>query len=422
MANGFGQLVGIGLGGAVEQANIQADRDIRERALGLQEQRMQFEQMATQRQQVFDTANNLSSVLIEAKKNSGLSNAQFSERAARSIEQTAQQLTRTSELARQNGIDMPDLGQQFLQQLEATNTATETAAIEGRGRAAGKVAEAQELVGIGIPSAQALATAGVAEADIPKFQTEAGKVIADIELATERFGEDSPQAQALQEVLSGIQSGETAPDFSDVSGLRKEFTRASEDFIATQDSFDRVKFAAENESAAGDVALIFGFMKMLDPGSTVREGEFATAQTAANVPEQVLGLYNRAVSGQRLTASQRADFFNQSKGIFRNQVQRQITREQEFGRLADSFRFPREQVIVNFREGVTPEDIRFAATTEEPAAVETAEPQQRMGNGMNLDATLGELRGLDAEQLRARLRDLPLEQRRALLERLQGGQ
>ena len=40
--------------------------------------------------------------------------------------------------------------------------------------------------------------------------------------------------------------------------------------------------------AAGDMALIFSYMKMLDPNSTVREGEYATAQDAGSIPHASL--------------------------------------------------------------------------------------------------------------------------------------
>ncbi len=63
-------------------------------------------------------------------------------------------------------------------------------------------------------------------------------------------------------------------------------------------------------TAQDDLALIFAFMKMLDPGSVVREGEFANAQNTAGVPERVVNAYNRALKGTRLSDKQRAEFFN----------------------------------------------------------------------------------------------------------------
>lgn len=77
-------------------------------------------------------------------------------------------------------------------------------------------------------------------------------------------------------------------------------------------AYNRVKASADKASAAGDLALIFNYMKMLDPGSTVREGEFATAQNAAGWSQRIRAQYNAAVSGKKLEKGQRDDFVNRS--------------------------------------------------------------------------------------------------------------
>jgi hypothetical protein len=71
-------------------------------------------------------------------------------------------------------------------------------------------------------------------------------------------------------------------------------------------AFDNLK--STPQSAAGDVSFIYQYMKMLDPGSVVREGEFATAQNATGVPERIANMYNRAMRGERLNPRQRQEF------------------------------------------------------------------------------------------------------------------
>ena len=56
-------------------------------------------------------------------------------------------------------------------------------------------------------------------------------------------------------------------------------------------------------------------MKLQDPGSTVREGEFATAQNAGGIPERVRAMYNKAVNGERLDPAVRSDFVAQAEKI-----------------------------------------------------------------------------------------------------------
>jgi hypothetical protein len=77
-------------------------------------------------------------------------------------------------------------------------------------------------------------------------------------------------------------------------------------------SRDKVRSSFAADSAAGDIAGIYAVMKTWDPGSTVREGEFATAQNAGGVPERLLNIYNKTLEGTRLTPQQRQDFIKQA--------------------------------------------------------------------------------------------------------------
>ena len=127
--------------------------------------------------------------------------------------------------------------------------------------------------------------------------------------------------------------------------LRKEFTDNSKDFIKIKDAYNRVEASAEDPSAAGDLALIFNYMKILDPGSVVREGEFATAQNSAGVPERIRAQYNRIKRGERLTEVTRTDFLDKARALYNAQA---ITQEQsinEFRRLAAQYNLNPENII-----------------------------------------------------------------------------
>lgn len=113
---------------------------------------------------------------------------------------------------------------------------------------------------------------------------------------------------------------ETAPNIEDIPGLegdlRTEFDRLTSEFRVVDNSYQRVQSVAADPSAAGDLALIFSFMKMLDPNSVVRETEFANAQNAAGVPDIVRNVWNRLMSGERLAPEQRADFLSQAANLY----------------------------------------------------------------------------------------------------------
>lgn len=101
--------------------------------------------------------------------------------------------------------------------------------------------------------------------------------------------------------------------------VRKEFLGQAKSYIEIGQAYKKIEESAKNPSAAGDLALIFNYMKILDPGSVVREGEFATAQNAAGIDSRIRAQYNQVLNGQRLAEVQRADFLNQAKNITKSQ-------------------------------------------------------------------------------------------------------
>lgn len=75
-------------------------------------------------------------------------------------------------------------------------------------------------------------------------------------------------------------------------------------------------------TAASDIAGVFQFLKALDPNSTVREGEYASAQNTTGVPGYVMNLYNQAVDGKILNAKQRQEFIGQAEKMKNRAEQR----------------------------------------------------------------------------------------------------
>lgn len=126
-----------------------------------------------------------------------------------------------------------------------------------------------------------------------------------------------------------IASATPAPDtttaqqnFARADKLRDEYNSASKDYVVVGDAYQRVLESAADPSAAGDLALIFSYMKILDPGSVVREQEFANAQNAGGVPDRVRAQYNKVLNGERLSESMRDDFITKARQIYGGQSKR----------------------------------------------------------------------------------------------------
>lgn len=127
--------------------------------------------------------------------------------------------------------------------------------------------------------------------------------------------------------------------------LRKEFLKESKTFIEQSSSMSRVEESAKEPSAAGDLALIFNYMKILDPGSTVREGEFANAESSAGVPTRIRNTYNKLVSGERLSGTQRTDFLDRARRLYKGAVKIHKSREGFYRDLANDRDLPVQNVI-----------------------------------------------------------------------------
>jgi hypothetical protein len=119
-------------------------------------------------------------------------------------------------------------------------------------------------------------------------------------------------------------------------------------FATQTTAYGRVISSAEDPSPAGDLALIFNYMKVLDPGSTVREGEFATAQASGNIDDRTRSLYNQIVSGQRLSERQRADFADRATRLYSGAEQQYKDLSEQYAGFARAAGLPFEQVIPNF--------------------------------------------------------------------------
>lgn len=131
--------------------------------------------------------------------------------------------------------------------------------------------------------------------------------------------------------------------------LRNEFINQSKDFVTMRDAFAKIDAAGQNPSPAGDISLIYSFMKLNDPGSTVREGEFATAQNAGSVPDRVRTMYNKAITGERLDPKVRTDFIGRSKSLFDTADRQHSKRTQQYTDLATRSGGDPRQVIVDLQ-------------------------------------------------------------------------
>lgn len=132
--------------------------------------------------------------------------------------------------------------------------------------------------------------------------------------------------------------------------LRDEFNNQSKSFVTVRDFYNRMKNA--KETGPGDMSLVFSYMKVLDPTSTVREGEYATAANSGGVPASVLAEYNKLVGGGVLAPELRMQIRSQADSIYQAQLNTQKANEARYKDLASRQGLDPSQVITDLTQGV----------------------------------------------------------------------
>ena len=132
-----------------------------------------------------------------------------------------------------------------------------------------------------------------------------------------------------------------------VRNAREGFAALPEvkDFKKVVTAYEKVKSSAESQTAAGDMALVFAYMKMLDPGSTVRESEFENAAATTGLPGKFINAVRNAKNGIILNPEQRADFLNEARSALLAHKKSVIPSINQYGNLAKDIGASRNSII-----------------------------------------------------------------------------
>ena len=188
-------------------------------------------------------------------------------------------------------------------------------------------------------------------------------------------GNEAMQRMMMQQQMQEQAMLDQGPTFQDTSKLRGEFNKLSAPFIDQTASYNRILNSATDPTPAGDLALIFNYMKVLDPGSTVREGEAASVQESGSVPEQVRGLYNQVVEGTRLTDSQRADFVDRAGRLYQGAQELAKQRVARYSQLAGGYGMQPGRVVTDY-------GVQIPQQQQAPPTGQIDRPQQMSAPGV----------------------------------------
>lgn len=125
--------------------------------------------------------------------------------------------------------------------------------------------------------------------------------------------------------------------FDNTLKLRSDFRSEPiyKGFQEVKSAYDQVKESAKLASPAGDLAAATKVMKILDPGSVVRESELGLALSASGLGDRVGNYANMVISGQKLTPTQRKDFLNLSEQLYNASANQYNSKRGEYVGIAE---------------------------------------------------------------------------------------
>ncbi len=202
-------------------------------------------------------------------------------------------------------LGQPNRFQTFLSQFAATPTKREetlqTATLDAEASVAGQAATEDALIAQGIDPA----TAQQSAFDLPK-RPDSFRLLTPAEVQASGFAPGSvvqmnQTTGQISPLVSGAEGGLDPSQILTVeNNLRDDFDRQSVGFEEVQRQFFIMQDLAGDATGLSDVALTFSFFKVLDPGSRVTEGEFATTGQAMGLGSQLVQALQRLDSGEIL--------------------------------------------------------------------------------------------------------------------------
>jgi hypothetical protein len=222
-------------------------------------------------------------------------------------------------------------------QATATNAAEKAAADAAKARADADKA-----------TVEAKYAEGVAKDAIKKRAADLGLTTAQTNQAlasTRKLNTEIQKAAVELEALKATGGRDPEKTFAQEEKIRKEWQGRSKVYSDLNSTYANIKSSSDAKTGPGDVALITGFMKMLDPGSVVRETEFATARDTAGLYAALENSLKKAQSGQFLQPKQRNEFVTLAKQYLDSAQKKAADDKKALGVVVKNYRLNPENVF-----------------------------------------------------------------------------
>lgn len=173
--------------------------------------------------------------------------------------------------------------------------------------------------------------------EVKQLQADLGLTDAQVEETKKRTKKLGAEIQKLAMEIESIGDPDPEQLFDMETKLNQKYVDRTKAFSESKSHFSKLKASADDDTGAGDVAMIFSFMKMLDPGSVVRESEFAIAENTAGLFGRLETIYPKLLEGERLTDSQRKNFVRLADLYMESTEDLEKTVRSDLQRFVDSY-------------------------------------------------------------------------------------
>lgn len=122
------------------------------------------------------------------------------------------------------------------------------------------------------------------------------------------------------------------------NGLRQEFNDlpAVKGYDTVASSYDSLRQAYTDTSGPGAINTVFSFMKIIDPGVAVMQGDVDLIRNSGGAAAKFAGLYDSALKGNPLTPKTREDLFRQATSLYESRRKQYDAAQRKFDQIARS--------------------------------------------------------------------------------------
>lgn len=185
---------------------------------------------------------------------------------------------------------------------------------------------------------------------------------------SDRNFQESVRGHDIAAGANTITGGKAA--FEGEQKLAADYQAESKNFVGVRDAYSRIKEALPTATQSSPSTLAAGtmFMKLLDPGSVVRESELGMALNATGVWDKALNYANTLANGKVLTESQVKEFGDMSKKLYDAAEKNQNSLVGQYKKRASDYGFNGNHVVTDYQASMNNAPDPFAGFTPEEKA------------------------------------------------------